>query len=220
LAEAAEHVLDLGAGRERAVAATKTYTSELMVIALLSAALAEDRARMEALEQVPDWMEQVLAHDGLIEGLVERYRTMVRCVVLGRGFNYATAYEWALKLKELTYVVAEPYSSADFMHGPIAMVERGFPVLAVSPRGAVHRDMGQLLDNLSEEKQADLVVVSDDKRALGLAQGPIPLPPGVPEWISPMICIVPAQLFSYHLARAKGYNPDEPRGLSKVTQTR
>jgi glucosamine--fructose-6-phosphate aminotransferase (isomerizing) len=144
---------------------------------------------------------------------------MRQCVVLGRGFNYCTAFEWALKLKELTYTVAEPYSSADFQHGPIAMVEGGFPVLAVTPRGKVFDSLQEMLGRLRSDQLAELVIISDDKGALSLAQSPILLPDGIPEWLTPIISIIPAQLFTYHLTRAKGINPEKPRTLRKVTET-
>jgi glucosamine--fructose-6-phosphate aminotransferase (isomerizing) len=125
-----------------------------------------------------------------------------------------------LKLKELTYVVAEPYSSADFQHGPIAMVEGGFPVLAVSPLGKVFESMSGVLGTLHRDYQAELLVISNDEKILGLAQSPIPLPSGIPEWLTPLVSIVPAQLFTFHLTLAKGHDPDQPRGLDKITQTR
>jgi glucosamine--fructose-6-phosphate aminotransferase (isomerizing) len=219
LAEAADLVLDICAGEEKAVAATKTYTAQLMVIAMFSAALSGDTSHMEALHRAPDLVEQVLAMDKTIEWAAERYRYMAQCVVLGRGYNYATAYEWSLKLKELSYVGAEPYSSADFRHGPIAIVEQGFPVLAVVPQGAVYQDLLALLRNLVDEHQAELLVISDQEKALALARTALRLPPGMPEWISPLVSIVPAQLFTYHLTHTKGWDTERPRGLHKVTET-
>ncbi|MEW6716447.1 MAG: SIS domain-containing protein [Chloroflexota bacterium] len=214
-----DSVLDIQAGTEDAVAATKTYTAELMAIAMLSAALADDEAMWLELVNVPTWVEGVLLQDTSIETMSQRYRYMRHCVVLGRGYNYATAFEWALKLKELSYVVAEPHSSADFQHGPIAMVEGGFPVLSIAPHGKVFGSMLEMLTRLRNEHNAELVVISDVEDALRLAQSPIPLPPGIPEWLTPLVGIVPAQLFSYHLTRAKGYDTDSPRGLKKVTET-
>jgi len=219
LAQAAEFVIDIGAGTEEAVAATKTYTAQLLAIAMLSAALDEDADRMAALRRAPEWVAKALALDATIERVAERYRYMDQCVVLGRGYNYATAFEWSLKLKELTYVVAEPYSSADFQHGPIAIVGQGFPVLAVAPGGAVYADMLALLRRLTVEHQAELLVISDEEEALTLGRTSLRLPGGVPEWLSPVVSIAPAQLFCYHLTRAKGYDPESPRGLSKVTLT-
>jgi glucosamine--fructose-6-phosphate aminotransferase (isomerizing) len=219
LAKAADLVLDIQAGEEKAVAATKTYTAELMSVAMLSAALADSEARWKELESVSSWSEQALTLDDDIARMAQRYRYMSHCVVLGRGFNYATAFEWALKLKELTYVIAEPYSSADFQHGPIAMVEGGFPVLAVAPNGKVQESMRAMLTRLRNDKNAELVVISDDSQVLGLAQSPIRLPPHIPEWLTPLVGIIPAQLFACHLTGVKGYDTDKPRSITKVTET-
>lgn len=219
LAKAADLVLDIQAGDEEAVAATKTYTNELMAVAMLSVALAGDHTCWHELGKVSGWVEKVLKQDAPISRMTERYRYMKQCVVLGRGFNYCTAFEWALKLKELTYVVAEPYSSADFRHGPIAMIEGGFPVMAVAPSGKVFDTMLEMLGRLCNEQAAELVVISDEKRALSLAQSPILLPAGIPEWLSPIVGIVPAQLFACHLAHAKSYNTEKPRSIGKVTET-
>ena len=219
LARTADFVINIHAGMETAVAATKTYTSQLLVIAMLSAAWSQAQDRFEAIEKLGDWGTAVLAYDETISQLAQRYLYMKQCVVLGRGYNYATAFEWSLKLKELTYVVAEPYSSADFRHGPIAIVERGFPVMAVAPSGAVLADMRNLLQKLAEEKQAELLIISNDEATLALANSPIPLPADLPEWLSPLVSIIPAQLFAYHLTRVKGYNTEAPRGLNKVTKT-
>jgi glucosamine--fructose-6-phosphate aminotransferase (isomerizing) len=219
LAHAADFVLDIQAGPEKAVAATKTYTAELMAVAMISASLNNSEERWNELASVPRWAEQALVLDGGIAQMAQRYRYMSQCVVLGRGFNYATAFEWALKLKELTYLIAEPYSSADFQHGPIAMVEGGFPVLAVAPRGKVYESMLEMLSRLRKDKDAELVVISDDADALALAQSPIQLPPEIPEWLTPLVSIIPAQLFACHLTKVKGYDTEAPRNITKVTET-
>jgi glucosamine--fructose-6-phosphate aminotransferase (isomerizing) len=219
LANAADLVLDIQAGGEKAVAATKTYTTELMAIAMISTALNNSEEHWQELASVPRWAEQTLVLDGGIAQMAQRYRYMSHCVVLGRGFNYATAFEWALKLKELTYVIAEPYSSADFQHGPIAMVEGGFPVLAVAPNGRVRESMQEMLTRLRKQEQAELVVISDHAAMLSLAQSPIQLPPQVPEWLTPLVSIIPAQLFACHLTEVKGYDTEKPRSITKVTET-
>jgi glucosamine--fructose-6-phosphate aminotransferase (isomerizing) len=219
LAQASDLVLDVQAGEERSVAATKSYTAQLLAIAMLSAALAGSEAAWQELAGLPTWAAQMLTQDDAIACMAQRYRYMNQCVVLGRGYNYATAYEWALKLKELTYLIADPYSSADFQHGPIAMVEGGFPVLAVAPQGKVFGSMLEMIAALRNEHAAELVVVSDDDQALGLAQSPICLPAGIPEWLTPIIAIIAGQLFAYHLTMVKGYDPERPRGLRKETET-
>jgi len=177
-------------------------------------ALEGDQDAWAQLGQVPAWAEQVLKQDEMIQRMSERFRYMKECVVLGRGFNYATAFEWALKLKELTYVVAEPYSSADFQHGPIAMVEGGFPIMAVAPQGKVFDSLLNMIAKLRNEHATELVVISNSKQALSLAQSPIQLP-DMPEWVSPIVSILPAQLFACSLTQVKGYDPEKPRTIQK-----
>jgi len=224
LAEEAEYVIDVQAGEERAIAATKSYTAQLMALAMFSIALqyAESpnisiEERKATLEHVADWQQECLKLNEQIERITQRYRYMEQCVVLGRGYNYASAYEWSLKLKELSYVSAEPYSSADFLHGPVAIVERGFPIFAIAPSGVVFPNLLELLKRLQQEQHAEVLTISDDVQALELADIPIPLPSGIPEWVSPLVAILPAQLFSYHLTHIKGFDTEAPRGLQKIT---
>ena len=218
LAQVAAHVLPLGAGEERAVAATKTYTAQLAALALLAVQLASDGERLAALRSVPEAVEKTLALEEPVALAAQRYAYATECVVLGRGYNYATAFEIALKLKELTYVVAEPYSSADFRHGPVAIVERGFPAVVVAPQGAVYADVLALTHELAA-REAELIVISGQDEALRLARTPLWLPVALPEWLSPFTCVVPGQLLALHITLAKGYDPDHPRGLKKVTET-
>ena len=220
LAQKSDFVLDLQAGVEKAVAATKTYTTELMSIAMLSAALSGNKKAWDDLGNVSKWMRETLKQSDFIAQAVQRYRYIDQTVVLGRGFNYATAFEWALKLKELTYIIAEPYSSADFAHGPIAMVESGYPVLAVAARGKVFDSMLEMLKRLRSDIAAELVVISNDRKALSLAQVPLQIPVDTPEWLSPLVSILLAQLFAYHLTLTKGYNTEQPRSIRKVTETK
>jgi glucosamine--fructose-6-phosphate aminotransferase (isomerizing) len=218
LATTAEHTLALHAGPETAVAATKTYSAQLLTVAMLAAAIADDAAAWDELEAIPAAVAQTISHaaDAAVEA-ARRYRAAERFAVLGRGFNYATAFEIALKLKETSYVVAEPYSFADFHHGPAALLEPGFPVMLVVTK--VHEDLAALLD-LLEERGADVTAISDDAAVAARARVSIDLPATVPEWLSPLVAIVPGQLFALNLALARGTNPDRPRGLSKVTETR
>jgi glucosamine--fructose-6-phosphate aminotransferase (isomerizing) len=220
LSKEAEFVIDIQAGKERAVAATKTYTAQLFAIAMLSSAMADEHARFDSLEVLPNVISQIMEQDSQIANLAEGYRHMDRCIVLGRGYNYCTAYEWALKMEEMTYVVAEPYSSADFRHGPIAIIEKNFPVFVAVPDGVMVDEMVRLLNELRSTKEAKIVAISNRRKALDLATSPMPIPEDIPEWISPIPAIVPAQLFVYHLTRAKGLDTEHPRGLRKVTDTR
>ena len=217
LAAAADHVIELHAGLERSVAATKTYTAQLTVMALLAAYLRG--SGQDELGRLPAALAAALeAARPVVERRAERYRYMEQCVIVGRGYNYATAFETALKLKELTYIMATAYSSADFRHGPIATVTEGLPVILIMPSGASLDDMLELSREL-KERGAELVSISDADSAHTLATTAVPLGAAVPEWISPITAIVPGQLLSLYLALAKGYDPDAPRGLQKVTRT-
>lgn len=218
LAVTAEHMIELHAGEERAVAATKTYTASLMGIAMLSAELGSNGEMLDQLGRIPGVIRELIRDTGKQLPRVERFRYMEHLAVIGRGYNYATAFEIALKIQELASIVTEPYSSADFLHGPIAMLRRGFPVFLIAPRGVVLGDIRALVDKL-KELMAELVVISNDEEILASATLPVPLPGDLPEWLSPLVSVVPGQLFGLELARAKGLDPDHPEGLSKVTKT-
>jgi len=219
LAAQADYVVALHAGEERAVAATKTYTAQLAALALLSCAMGDGPDRLEMLRRVPLTVKRVLGREEQIAGAVGRYRYMETCVVLGRGYNYATAFEIALKLKELNYLVAESYSSADFMHGPIAVVGSGFPAMVVAPSGKMFNSMRDFSLAL-KARSAELLIISDRQDLLAEAATPLQLPESVPEWLSPILAVVPGQLFALHLTLTKGHDPDQPQGLQKVTVTR
>ncbi|MBO0796313.1 MAG: SIS domain-containing protein, partial [Ktedonobacteraceae bacterium] len=144
LAAVADHVVELHAGVERSVAATKTYSTQLVVMAMFAALWSKDRQRVVKLQGLPEAVASALKSVPEIASLSERYRYMDRCVVVGRGYNYATSFELALKLKELTYIMATAYSSADFRHGPIATVDSGLPTILIMPTGATSQDMHEL----------------------------------------------------------------------------
>lgn len=219
LAGISEYCIDLHAGTERSVAASKTYTTSLLSLAMLSAAITQDQDLLAALSRVPDLVSQTLGQAQTILAAAELYRETEACVVIGRGYNYATAFEIALKLKELTYVLAEPYSSADFQHGPVALVEKGFLVLAILPEGEVSTELFDLLHEL-HLRNPRLVIISPLQHALSLANTAVPIPTDIPEWLSPIVAIIPGQLFALGLALSKGIDPDHPRGLKKITLTR
>jgi glucosamine--fructose-6-phosphate aminotransferase (isomerizing) len=216
LASQAEQHLDLAAGSERAVAATKSYTSQLASIAALSAAMV-DQPQLEApLQAVSGAVGQILDGADQIKPAVSALRDETRCVVIGRGYNHATAFEWALKIAELSYLVAQPFSAADFRHGPFALVERDLPVLAVATDGSVFEDVADLL---TEIRRAGGRVVAISDRDDCPADDLIAIPGGLPEWLTPIPATVAAQVFAYHLTVARGIDPDSPRGLHKVTRT-
>jgi glucosamine--fructose-6-phosphate aminotransferase (isomerizing) len=218
LAEAADAVIPLHAEEEKAVAATKTYTSSLAVVALLSAAMAHDERMAAEINQIPAWMEQTIQASMPTIGRMERYRFMEHAVVIGRGFNYATAFEVALKIKELSGVNTMSYSSADFLHGPIATVQFGYPVIAISHTGVVHADMVDVVRKV-HGMGAELVLITDDPVALEMAHLPLAIPAGIPEWLSPLVNVIPGQILAWQVALQKGLNVDNPHGLSKITRT-
>jgi glutamine---fructose-6-phosphate transaminase (isomerizing) len=219
LEAAAEFAIRLEAGAERAVAASKTFTAQLMAVAALAALLSGSEANVKALRDVPAAVRTTLELEPLIQQKVSAFTGMDHCLVIGRGFNYCTAREWALKMKEVTYIHAEAYSSADFLHGPIAIVSGGDVVMIVAPAGRTEKDFVKLLTTLQEQKKARVVLISDDSALTHTVPDGILIPDNTPEWLTPITAIVPAQLFSVHLAGALGLNPDAPRGLSKVTRT-
>ena len=219
LAQQADYVVGLYAGEERSVAATKTYTGELAAIALLSACLKDEPRMLADLRQIPEYVASTLTIDTRVVEIVQRFRYMRECVVIGRGYNYATAFEIALKLKELTYTIVEPYSSADFLHGPLALIEHGFPVLMIAPSGKMLPEMKEFISTL-QVREAEVIAISDDDEMLEMAHIPLALPVKVPEWLSPITAIIPGQLLAMHLASIRNYDPDKPRGLRKVTETR
>ena len=218
LAATADIVVELEAGVERGLAATKTYTAELAAVAGLSVALGGKAAEWRALARLPDHIAGALASEASARRAAEDRASLERCVVLGRGYDYATAREWALKLKELAYVMADPYSAADFQHGPVALIEPGFPVLAVVPRGVTSAGLRELLGRL-RGRGADLVLISDDPTTRAEGDAGLAVPSGLPDWLMPLVDVVPAQWFSLALAEAKGIDPEAPRNLAKVTRT-
>ncbi|MCJ7695964.1 MAG: SIS domain-containing protein [Anaerolineaceae bacterium] len=218
LAQAADEVIPLHAGIEKAIAATKTYTSSLVALAMLSSSLSADRGMSDEIAKLPRWTETALAGILPLVGRMERYRFMEHFAVIGRGYNYCTAFEIALKVKELTGVVAEPYSSADFLHGPIATIHKGFPVLVVAHTGKVHNDLKDTIRKLVD-LGAEVITISDDPIVNSMVQFPISISNGIPEWLSPVPNVLPGQIFGWQLAVQKGLDPDFPKGLIKVTET-
>jgi glucosamine--fructose-6-phosphate aminotransferase (isomerizing) len=216
LAAVADHVIELRAGAELAVAATKTYLAEIAVLAMLSSALSGDAESAVELQALPAALGSALEEEGTITRLAGEWAAEDGCAVIARGFHYATAREWALKLKEMARLLADPYSSADFQHGPIALLEPGYAILAVATSGPALTGMVEQLERY-RDAGARLLVLSDVHAARALGDG-LSVPP-VPEWLSPLVAIVPAQLFAYHLARARGLDTETGRNLSKVTLT-
>jgi len=234
LALTAQHTLLCHAGPERSVAATKTYTTTCAVLAMLAAFMPGGESLRDGIERIPELVSAALQSEERIAQVVERYVYARDCVVLGRTFQYSTARETALKLEETCYVVATPFSTADFRHGPAALVERGLPVIVFAPPGRTSNDALELLQWL-RERGADCLVIAEEERLLELATVPIPLKlpafstasqpanntrASLIELLAPLPYIIPGQLIAHYLALAKGLNPDQPRSLTKITRTR
>ncbi len=215
LAKIADETLLIHAGREKSVAATKTYTGQMLHFYMLAAAIGDQRLNYQ---QIPVLTQKALELKEEVKAIVQRYAFMENCVVVGRGVNYGNSYELALKLMETCYVVAERFSSADFFHGPLAIVERRFPVVLFAPEGVTHSGSIDLLGRL-KELHADCLSITNSGEISRLSSRSLMLPGGVPENLTPIPFAVPAQLFAAYLSEAKGLDPDAPRSLTKVTKT-
>src|SRR5215207_7778120 len=215
MAQAGQHHFFLRAGKEESVAATKTYTAELMMLYLLACKLKGEETLGHEVRRLPELSREVLEAEW--EG-TERYRYAEYMVVTSRGYNLATAEEAALKLMETTYVVAQAFSAADLRHGPIAMIGQDFPVVVIAPPGKVQQDLQSLVESL-KDRGAEFVAISDDSSILKKASAKFEMPVRCSDELSPILYAAPIQLFAENLARLKGLNPDSPRGLSKVTET-
>jgi glucosamine--fructose-6-phosphate aminotransferase (isomerizing) len=212
-----DETLLMRVGKERSVAATKTFTGQMMLFYMLAASLSESGSSLR-YDLIPEATARALDTREQITRLVERYVFMENCVVVGRGLLYANAYEFALKLMETCYVVAERFSSADFLHGPLALVERHFPILLFAPPGVTRRGVIELIERLAELR-ADMLVITEDEDVAQKASRAILMADGLEELLAPIPYMIPGQLFAALLADAKGLNPDTPRSLSKVTRT-
>jgi glutamine---fructose-6-phosphate transaminase (isomerizing) len=218
IADTAEDIINLNAGLEKGLAATKTYTCQLLALMILSGELNQDKTFLGNAERLPDQVNETLKLEAPLTALCERYRYMDRCVIIGRGFNYATVKEAALKLMETSYVVAQPFSTADFLHGPIAMTGAGFPTFICVPEGKMAASLHELCDEL-RKKELETVIVSTRKNTLKLASKKVEIPVKIDELVSPMLYIVPFQFLANALSQSKGIDPDHPRFLKKVTRT-
>ncbi|MFI6152333.1 SIS domain-containing protein [Kitasatospora sp. NPDC051170] len=216
LAEVSEFHIDVLAGPEKALPATKTYTAELLALYLLVEGLRGGDGA--AARELPSLAAGVLARQAEVKALAERYRFAQRLVITSRGYGYPTAREAALKLMETTYIPATPFSGADLLHGPLAMVDNVSPVIAIVPDGKGGEALQPVLDRL-RGRGADLVVVGQ-RAQVDAASAGFALPPGVPEEVQPILEILPLQLLAYEVTIARGQDPDAPRALAKVTETR
>ena len=219
LGRAADGVLKLEAGKEQAVAATKTYVNSLGAVALLFATTTGDAHALDELQRIPERLARQLDQSWLDAAEIDRLGAVDGGTVVARGINYCTSFEIALKIRELSGLLFESYSAADLMHGPVAAIAPGWPVVAVAPSGPALGAMAEAIGKVAA-RGARTVVISDDATVRGQGEFGLALVPGVPEWLSPLVAVVPGQLVAMRLAQLRGIDLDEPLGLSKVTLTR
>jgi len=217
ITRSADETLLIHAGKERSVAATKTYTGQMLHFYLLANSMRTGGKRLE-IERIPSYAAKALEREAQIKAAAERYTFMENCVVVGRGLNYGNSFELALKLMETCYVVAERFSSADFLHGPLALVERRFPVILFGPKGVTRKSNLDLLRRLTI-LGADSMSITNDPAISRVSSRTIEMDTKIDEFLSPIPFVIPAQLFAAHLSQSKGLDPDNPRSLSKITRT-
>jgi glutamine---fructose-6-phosphate transaminase (isomerizing) len=219
LAQTADWILPLHAGEERAVAATKTYLNSVAAVGLLSTVASGDKRRLRALQAMPgvvaDQIERSLSS---VESF-DRYRDVETGSVIARGVNYGTAFEIALKLRELSGASFEAFSSADLLHGPIAGLKSGRPAIVIAPAGRTLTSLYAAVDKV-RQRGAEVIAISDDREFLAAADVAFPLARKVPEWLSPLLTVIPGQAAAVRLATVRGGDVDSPVGLTKITLTR
>ncbi|MDQ3460277.1 MAG: SIS domain-containing protein [Deinococcota bacterium] len=218
LSRLADLSLEQRAGEEQAVAASKTFSSQMMLLALLVAHWSEDAGLLTALQAVPERMRALLGDQSAVERAATRLTHAEHAYVLGRGLSYGPALELALKLKETSYLHAEAFSSAEFQHGPIAAVDPRYPVILLATQD------GSLESNLAVaerlcELEADLTVVSGAQALEAYAGALVALPEGLHPATEAFLQVLAGQLLALHLAQSKRLDPDKPRHLSKITKT-
>jgi Glucosamine 6-phosphate synthetase, contains amidotransferase and phosphosugar isomerase domains len=219
LAGLSTYHLFCAAGDEKSVAATKTFTAQMYLLAMLATELAGKRELKEEFERVPENISKAFALADTVAETVQRYRFMKECFVLARGFNYPIALEAALKIQESSYIRAKAFATSDFYHGPMAMIEKDMPVIVFAPHGPSLADVTDMIKKL-KESGADLLVVSDLDEICALGNCALRIPETESDCTSVFVNAAVAQMFACRLSLLKGLNPDEPRMLHKVTITR
>jgi glucosamine--fructose-6-phosphate aminotransferase (isomerizing) len=219
LAETADWILPLHAGEERAVAATKTYLNSIAAVALLSTIAVGDSHRLRQLRAMPGAVSEQIERSLAAAGGLDRYREVESGSVIARGVNYGTAFEIALKIRELSGAPFEAFSSADLLHGPIAALKTGRPAIVIAPAGRTLTSLQAAVEKV-RERGSELIAISDDPEFLRVADTAFPLVPDTAEWLSPLLTVVPGQVAAVTLATLRGADVDSPVGLTKITLTR
>ena len=225
MTHAAEHVLLLNAGLEKALAATKTVTGQCAAYALLAANLAPASSLRNDVQQLPAHITQVLKIEAALAQAAQAWEGIERVVVIGRGYTYGASEEIALKLKETCFIAAEAYSAADFLHGPLAMIEPGYPVIVLLNHDATLEMTLQFTQRVLQRGGNVLCLCTTPASAatkdLQAGEGALHVLEigDMPSLLSNIAFIVAGQLFAMHLSVLRGHNPDVSRGVTKVTVT-
>jgi glucosamine--fructose-6-phosphate aminotransferase (isomerizing) len=224
VAREADHVLYTWAGPEIAVASTKAYTTQLLVLYMIGLLFAEARGAIGSeeaaeivayLKELPEKVEMVLEEKEVIKELAEHYSSCRDVFFIGRGLDYAVALEGALKLKEISYIHAEAYAAGELKHGTLALIEKGVPVVALATQEEL---LEKMVSNIKEVKAREGVVISvccGQKREVEETSDHLIRIPDVPSLVTPILSVVPLQLFAYYMAAARGCDIDKPRNLAK-----
>jgi len=213
-------------GPEIGVAATKTFTSQLSVLAQLALRLAKKRGKIsqdemdflaEKMEKLPDIVETILqTQEEKVKKIAKKYKDAKTFFFLGRGASTATAYEGRLKLMEIAYVPAIAFPAGESKHGPISLVEQGFPVIFICPKDGTHKTLiGNIMEMKARGASIITIIEEGDSEIRELADDYVEIPNGVPEVLSPIPYVIPLQLLAYYIAIERGHNPDRPRNLAK-----
>ena len=219
LAMESEYHFNCLAGEEKSVAATKTFTAQMMIMAMLASGLSGNNGIYDELIKVPGKISELLKQTRDIETTAGGFKDMQECFVLSRGMNYSIALEGALKIQETCYVRAKAYAMSDFYHGPLALLDSKIPVFIVAPKGKTSKDSLAIMKIL-KDYGIKTVAVTNDPEVVKLATVVITVPKGLADSTSPFLSAVAMQVFACKLSLAKGLNPDNPRNIKKVTITR
>jgi glucosamine--fructose-6-phosphate aminotransferase (isomerizing) len=208
------------------VAATKTFTSQLCVLAQLALKLAEKRGKIsheeieeleEKLDQIPNSAEEIIQNqEEKVKRIAEKYKDKQFFFFLGRGISSATALEGNLKLLEIAYTPSIAYPAGESKHGPISLVEEGFPVIFICPKDGTHRTtIGNIMEMKARGASIVAIIEEDDEEVKAVTDDYIEIARGIPEVLSPIVYVIPLQLFAYYNAVYRGFDPDHPRNLAK-----
>lgn len=207
------------AGEEKSVAATKTFTAQMMIMAMIASELSEENGFIKGLFKIPDKLDEIIKTEGVIKKTAFDLKDIQECFVLSRGMNYAIALEGALKIQETCYVRAKAYAMSDFYHGPLALLDSNIPVFIIAPKGKMSKDTLEIM-KIMKEHDIKTVAVTNDPEIAESATVVISIPDNTEEYASPFLSAAAMQVFACKLSLAKGLNPDNPRNIKKVTITR